>query len=323
MKSVVLKSSAIALLSTAWSMAAFAQSSTSSSIPSTSATPTNTSVTTISASSGTKFKLPVDLSYNVWFSGPAIADPTADNTPIDNFTDLNNSTVQDPLSARHYLTVGRRLNPTYNLTATLDFRTVLTDPAGNGRTRGFFWKDCFVRLSHAGLVHGDIGGNTFNLPADVRYYAPTSQIARENGTLGSLRFTLSPSLQFGKSIFSIGTVNYVKVWAQTQAATNQGGPLTQLEFYTGPQINAQIHKRVNLFVLYEAVTQKFNQGRDVAGQDPIYWSSDSRAASVLTDIQPGMDIQITDNFAISPYLNWYTALPISTTSMNLQLSASL
>ncbi len=324
MKSLIVKTSSLALLSTAWSLAALAQT-TSTSV----ATPTNTSVANISSGSSQSFKLPVDLSYTGWFYGPDLATPTAANTATDSFTDLSDTKAQDPLSARHYLTVAKSLNKNFTLSGTLDFRTVFTDP-GSSNARGFYWKDCFVKLGHSGLAEMNLSGNSIKLVGDVRYYAPTSKGARDNNTVGAFRLSLNPSIQFGKSIFSISTVNYVKGWAQTRGTTpithdadgnvtKDGGSLPLLELYTGPQINAQFTSSINGFILYEAIATKYNNTR--AGN--INWTSDNAAGSFVTDVEPGIEFAVTKNIAITPYLNWYPALPITHSSMNLQLSASL
>jgi hypothetical protein len=103
------------------------------------------------------------------------------------------------------------------------------------------------------------------------------------------------------------------VFAQTRTySPTNNAPLRQIELYTGPQLNAQVHPNVNIFLLYEAVVHM-----DTVG----FWDNNIQGLA-LTDLEPGVDIQI-GNVTISPFLNWYTALPISTTSWNLSLSASL
>lgn len=322
MKSLSVKTSSLLLVVGIFGASAFAQTPT--------ATATNTSVATVAPASETKFKLPVKLMYDAWLYGPGLNDLSGGYTVTDSFSDTDDKASQDPISMRHRPGIGRKLTDRYTLSAHLEFFTKFTDPARNGNTKGFFWSDCFLKLSRGNQALGSIGGNEIGIAGDFRYYAPTSKFARSNNTLGALRLSVNPSIKFGKSPFSITSVNYVKVWGQTRATSpisydqdgqvvRDGRPTTLLELYTGPQLNAQVHSRVNLFVMYEAAVQKYN----VTRENGLTWTNGSKGNAFLTDIEPGADITISDNLTLTPFLNWYTAAPIKTTSINLNISASL
>ncbi len=301
------KALSLALLS-ALSANAYAQSTAAIEAPS------NTSVAETKPAEAKPFKLPLTLGYTGIFFGPELIDPSADWTPAAAMGNFSDSRTQDALVVRHTLSVGKNFNNGLALSANLYFDTAMTDPAGNGKTRGFFWLDSYLKLAKTGLVDTKLGSSSFRLDTQVRAYLPTSLRSRQANTYGSYRFYLNPNITFGNSIFSLTTSNYAMVYAQPQMTNPvDGSTLRQLEFFAGPQLNAQIHPRVNLFFLYEAVVHM-----DMLGK----WDN-SQTGLALTDIEPGADIQVTDNITISPFLNWFPALPISTTSLNVSVSASL
>ena len=311
MKTVLVKTTSIALLGALCTVSAFAAQTKTSKVSGA----TNTSVAAVKPSEPSKFELPVKLSYLAYFYGPSLNNPVAASTATDSLNSNYDDTTQgDALAARHILTVAKPLG-NYKLSASIDFMTVLTDPANTGTSRGFFWKDAYLKAGNSKLATIAMGPTSLKLAGDVRYYIPTSKGARINDSMGAIRASFNPSLEFAKSRFSISSVNYAKVFMQTKDKDiNSGSNLTRYEFYTGPQVNFEFNDRVTAWVLYEAIVHKDTLGN---------WDNNPLRAKTLTDVEPGADVKITDNISVSPYLNWYPALPLKTTSVNIALSASL
>jgi hypothetical protein len=230
---------------------------------------------------------------------------------------------QDAIAMRHNAGIGRDMGKGFNLSAHAYFNTNLSDPANNGRTRGLKWRDSFLQLFKGDLAAANISGNDFSLAGDIRYYAPTSTGSRLNNNRGQVRLTVMPNLQFGKSIFSLATVSYVKFWMHSQRLTSgpdgvaNGNPMNEWEVYTGPQLTAQLTNSVAVWVLYEALLQRDTVGELTNNNKGAY------SGLGLTDVEPGATFNIGKHFSISPFLNWYPNLPVDTTSMNVTLSASI
>ena len=306
-------------ISAAWSTVAFAQSTTTSS--STPAAPSSTSVAEVKTEESSGFKLPVRLSYGVDVFGPRLTNPSDNWTATDAMSDQNDIASQDPILLRHNAAIGRDVGAGINLSAHAYFNTFMTDPANNGKTKGLKWRDSYVQASKGDLAAMTINGSELTLGGDLRYYAPTSTTSRLNNNRGQVRMTVMPNLQFGKSIFSLATVSYLKFWMHSQRLASgedgraTGAPMNEWEVYTGPQLTAQLTDSVAVWALYEALLQ-----RDTAGN---LTNAAPYSGKALTDLEPGATFNIGKHFSISPFLNWYTALPVSTTSMNVSLSASI
>lgn len=270
---------------------------------------------------GAGFKLPFNLNYNATFFGPELARPTEYWAPSARMSDQNDPATQDFVFVRHTATIGRDLGKGLNLSANAYFNTVVTDPANTGNTKGFFWNDSYLKLAKPDVAEADIGGSKLGLGGDVRYYAPTSRVSQLNENRGQLRLSVNPNLRLGDSIFSITSVNYAKYWFNSReyaANSNGTAPMTLLELYTGPQVNAQVTDWLNVFVLYEAILH-----RDTFGDWDNSADSARYSGVALTDIEPGMDIQIGKHITVSPFLNWYPTLPLETMTWNLSLNAAL
>ncbi len=307
-------------LSAAWSSLALAQSTTSASAP---AAPSSTSVAEVKTEESKGFKLPVSLNYSADVFGPRLSNPSDNWTPTDRMSNQNDPTTQDALLIRHNASIGRDLGAGYKISGHAYFNTFMTDPGNTGNLKGFKWRDSYVKLAKGDLGAVNLGGNELSLGGDVRYFAPTSLRSRLDNNRGQARLSLNPNLQFGKSIFSLAAVNYAKFWMHSQRlgsaldGTATGNPMTEWEFYTGPQVTAQLGDVVGVWVLYEAIVQRDTVSNWSNGKDA------SHSGKALADLEPGATFNIGKNISISPFLNWYTSLPINTTSVNMSLSASL
>jgi hypothetical protein len=302
MNNLWLKAGLIASLSV--SGLAFAQSS-STSAPAMS----GTSTTQSSAVAPQTALSRIGVSTLSWFYGPYV-----NNLKENTVTDDSVDSVKG-LDSRHQLTVKYNISDKMSIGPVLDFLWSFTDKEGKNDNT-FAWKDSFIKFKHSDLYSANIGGNDISVAGDLRYFVPSSKNSRTSNNYGGMRLSLNPSIQFGKSPFSISTVNYSRVWFQTQTNNPAGSSLPLLELYTGPQINYQVNDAVTAFVLYEADLVYNNNGvpnsRDVKKSQPS-----------LADVEPGVDIKLHDRVTLSPYLNWFTNQRLSTTTVNLAASFTL
>lgn len=281
------------------------------------------SVATTPAVELKEFKLPFNIYYSGFFYGPHVGsmtetsrhDDTIHNSaPASDGTSMPESMAG--LEMRHQPGIGKTLSQNYSISGVLDFATRFTDPnprAGVPSNTGFFWKDSFVRLNRSAVNIYKKRSFNFSIGGDMRVYVPSSKVARDANTVGALRFSLSPGIVFN-NMFSLATVSYVKAWLQTKDRALGGGALPVVEFYSGPQFNFSPINRLNFYVLYEATLTRNSDG---------HWNNEPRMLNATTDVEPGVNIKITNNLTLSPFLNWYPALPLSTTNANLEITASL
>lgn len=280
---------------------AFAQSSTTSA-PAMSGSSTAES----SAVAPQKKALPISVSTLSYLHGPFV-------------NDLGSSTVTDDsvgsttgLDSRHIMALKYKLTDKITIAPTADFNWSFTNAKGDGQNT-FTWRDSYIKVSHSDLYSNNLYGNDLSVAGDLRFYVPSSKTARDNDTIGRIRASLNPSIQIGKSRFSISTVNFATVWLQTKDKKADGSPLHRAELYTGPQVNYQVNDAVTAFVLYEA--------DQVIETDGVSNTTNPLASN--TDLEPGVDIKINDNITLTPYLNWYTNQRLSTTTVNLAAAITL
>ena len=144
---------------------------------------------------------------------------------------------------------------------------------------------------------------------------PTSDYSRENKTLGSARFTVTPNLQIGESGLSLAVVNFVRYWFQRQDLQSGSTDLTlpRLMLYTAPILSYSIRDNFSVWGMLEA-TMSYDTFGFVNTDDP------NRS---LMDLEPGFDFKLSDHVTISPYLNWFVNRPLNTTSINFMAHLSI
>lgn len=285
--------------------------STSTTLPS-SAVPTSVAVATVTPS--TKLRLiPDAITDWVVFTGPSINKPTSMGTPDDS---INNTQA---LSMEHYLGFKYKLSDSVSLVPTMDMLYNFTDPNRDGNTRGFSWGDAYLSLRKSALINTSLGSNKLTIDGWLNYYAPTSKIERVSNTIGSIAVWANPTLQFGKSRWSLSGYSYARQYMQTNSRPqisdiSPGTFLIQSKFYAGPQINYEFNDKATGFLLYEAVARIYTNGYPD-------WVRNSQRS--LTDLEPGMMINVSKSVMLMPCLNWYLNQPVSTTSVNLNASLKL
>ncbi len=285
-----------------------ATTATTIGIPAASSTPSyspvNTSTATTSMGTSERRALPLSIAATSFFYGPRVAAPTSSSTTAFTKGGIWGLSLQNQIAAKYNLTNDLSITPVF------DFVYQLTDPTNGGADRRVsLMYDSFIKVAKAGLIRGKLLGQKATLDCDTRVFVSTSESSRENKTRGSVRVSFIPSIEFNRSNFSLSMVNHARYWVQSndRQALDPSATLPRLQLYTGPQLNYQFTQQVTAWVLYEATVVV-----DTAGIPNTRNPNRS-----LADVEPGLDIKINDRVSMTPYLNWYTNQPLSTTSMNL------
>ncbi len=263
---------------------------------------TSQSVTQGSSVAPEAKKLPINMSFLTMMFGPQVSDPVSSMTSSDSIGGKSG------LGTRNFLSMTYKLSEKLSLTPVLDFNYQLTD-----NDRGASLNDAYIRLKRKEILSSNIGIHPVSMDADIRYYAPTSQGARDNNAIGAVRTSLYPSVQIAKSRFSLSGLFFAKAWMQTQDTNAKGKNLNMVQLYSGPQISYAVSDKISAFILQEA-NVVYNTAGIPNSRDPN---------TSLVDLEPGVDIQVNDRVTLSPYLNWYTNQNISTTSVNLNADIKL
>jgi len=287
----------------ACSLTAFAQSSTT-------AATAGTSVTNAEVTAPKAKELPIQILTSSTLNGPRV------NTPTDNkITGASDDREAfEGIYTREQLGVKYIINEKTSIKPTVDFNYRLTDPTPAKNNRQFHWRDSYVNLSRTGVIEETVAGNAAAMDLGLRAYVPTSQSSRDNNTLGGARLALYPSLEIGKTGFSLSNESYARYWFQQHENNDKGKSLIMAELYTGPQLNYAVNDKVNAFVLFEAIVDYDKSGMPTNSTDP---------KASQCDFEPGVDLKLHKNVTVSPFLNWYTNQPMYTTTLNINASIRL
>jgi hypothetical protein len=311
MKNLIVKTGVVTTLAI-FSFSAFAASRSATKMPAPSSqedlAPAEKSVAEADLLAPKEKQLPLTIIDAAVLYGPTVNDPFGISVTDDSVDATTGITFRNQFNFKY------KLNSQLTLTPVLDFDYQLTDPdAARNGVRQFRWRDSYVKLTHSSLWDADFSGNKFAVPAGVRLYAPTSKTARESNTIGAIRLDLNPEMTIAGSRFSVSTANYVKVWAQTNRFDRSHKSLPSTELYAGPQLNYAFNDSAIAFVLYE-VSVRYNTLGVPNTNDP---------KKSLADLEPGASFKVHKRVALTPYLNWFTNQPISTTTLNLNADLTL
>lgn len=251
--------------------------------------------------------LPLSINSTSFMYGPQLSNPGVHSS-----ADSEIGALQ-PMYIRNQIGFSYKLDAKSAITPVLDFDLITADAGGNAANEGFHWRDSFVKLNRSGLAEANLGGNTLTLDGDVRFYVPTSLASRTNNKIGALRVSMNPSLQIGKSKWSLSAVNFAKYHFQSKDESAPGKALARLDVYAGPQINYEFNSTVTAFLLYEATTTWNTAGIP----DYINYATSN------SDIEPGVNLNLHERLSLTPTLNWYTNQKLSTTSFVLVASIKL
>lgn len=243
--------------------------------------------------------------------GPALNDPGSGVAPDTFRSDREGVNLQNQFSLAY------NVNDQISIAPVFDFELYLSDPADqyDRAQRLSMTYDSYVRATYNNMLSADVGTSTLSLSSDVRYYVPTSDFSRDNRSPGSLRLMLTPSLSFAHSSWSLAVVNFVRYYFQRQAfmTNNPGLALPRVMYYTGPVVSYQVNDKVALWNVLEATVTYDTQG--------VANTTDPDRS--LFDVEPGVDLKVSDHVTLSPYLNWFVNRPLNTTSINLMASVSM
>ena len=271
--------------------------------------PSNSSVASASITKAEKKPLPISANLSSTLFGPTANDIDGGKT-ADSAID-----AEMGLFSRHTLGVKYSLMKDLSVAAVGEGDVQHTILPGSSEAKGFTMRDPYVKISKANLINTSIKGNALAVDSQVRMYAPLGKSSKAANTISKVSLFMNPTLNIGKSRFSISAANYARYFIQSKELhPKTNSPMTQMDFYTGPQLNYEVSDKISAFVLYEAEMTYDTLGRSETNYAP----NNSK-----TDLEPGVSLQLGKAVNLTPFLNWYTNQRLSTTSVNLNASINL
>jgi hypothetical protein len=221
--------------------------------------------------------------------------------------DINKNAAGDPVFIRSNASLGYKVSP--DLVAGGVARVDYLPKNGNDT----LWEDAYLRLMAPKLI------NKGNLTAvgDLRFYVPTSHLSRENGLMTGITTRFVPSYTPTGSRFTFGTI-FSHTWYVHDGRVDSVNPTATTawssEFYVGPNLSYQISPKVALTALYE-----FDAVRMANASGLLNYTSDTHTANGYTDFEPGVNVDITPNIYINPFLNMYPGSDFSLDTTNINI----
>ncbi len=229
--------------------------------------------------------------------GPSVDNPASLRAPDDSVMTLD--TV---------LSAGYKITP--EITAGV-FGEVVLQPF---LQRDYTFSDPAVKLSHSKLI----SSGTFNLATDLRVYPGLLGSTRNKDQYFAWRTTQNMNYEIPGTRLTVGSVSYIRQYVmgpQGAAVGSSGKPSTDFLGYWGPNVNYQLTPKVALTALYELYpVHKLGGGFGLASISQGY----------PMDFEPGVSIDVTDTFNVSPFLNIYpTDAKLANTTVNVTVVAKL
>ena len=198
-----------------------------------------------------------------------------------------------------YFTLGAR--PTKSTLVGVGLPLTFTPVMGQGAKI----PDMFVKVQDSKLISS--GG--FNMNGFVRFYAPTTGTSQSNNMIVSPRLEQVSTYDFANSRVEIGAYTFIRPYFY---AGNAGSPdATQLALDVSPFLNFTLTPTVQA-TLWTDIIQM----------------TSPRSGSALalinqeTDVEPGVNWDITPKLSINPYINIYPGnMSLSATSIGMVIAA--
>jgi hypothetical protein len=228
------------------------------------------------------------LSYFGIFYGPSLGAASSLQPTVSGEPD-----PERPILLKNFLTAGYRLSEDVVASATLHW---LHRPV-HGQDLSF--RDPYLRVAHQGLINS--GGLVWY--ADARAHLAVSAFSRESDLLAGFQTFQILTYQVGTSRLSLG--------AYGSARYNVYGPQgsgNDLELYLGPNLAYQLTPTLSFSVLYEM------------GMSHAFGEPPGRMFNDGTDLQPGINWDVTPTLMINPYLNIYTGDKVTLDSTSLGMT---
>jgi len=261
-----------------------------------------------------KKPLPITLSDSFDIYGPTLIEPQTlklHDSGINKDTGLGE---QIGLSTRHRVSLMYKASDTVSFGPVADFSMQMTRANPTQEQMGVQWKDSYFRINKSNLLQAKIGKIKMNLNSNLRLFAPTSQGSKNNKVIGSAALFLVPTFASDNSKLSFSLVTFARSWINSQGSNEKNTALNAYQIYARPTLNYDISDKTSAFLLVEAYDTFDTQGQPLSKRD----KNES-----LVDIEPGMNFTLNKHLSLSPYLNWFTAQPIKTTSINLNVNLSM
>ena len=190
----------------------------------------------------------------------------------------------------------------------------LSDVAKVGMRMHFFYTPVVNNLGQNGATMYDplvqvsdssiYSKGDFKVGGYIRAYLPLTQESQNLDRIFAIRFFANLSYDVTSKL-SIGSYLYfLPAWYGTDPR-GLNNPTALL--YAGPNISYEIHKNVQLTMLYELESYK---AKGV---------SSSILSNQYTDLEPGLNWDITPTFSLTPYLNFYPGNSFSWDSTNINM----
>lgn len=232
----------------------------------------------------------VSVNYFGILYGPSVTEPTSHQPTANGIPD-----PERPVFVKNYMTLGYSMSDTLMVSASAYWTWIPV------QGQNFAMRDPYLRIANTSLISS---GN-FNLYADARVHLPVTTISRQNDMLMGFQAFQISSYQVGTSRLSVG--------AYTSARMNvfgSSGYGPDLELYLGPNLTYQVSPKVGLTLLYEM------------GMSHMYGDAPFQFVNDGTDLEPGVNWEITPNLAVNPYLHLTTGekVTLKTTSFGMTLS---
>jgi hypothetical protein len=258
----------------------------------------------------------LSASYTGVYFGASISDPLANYQPDENTGKLN----ADPEGhanrngfMKNTFDVGYKVNDQIKIRPTLYFGT------REYANEAFTLRDPYLRIQHASLF----SAGKLNVTGDLRLGVGVSEnslAANKHGYVhmrSNISYDVSPRLTASmlgyveQAIY--GSTSGARINAHTGKSSAGKGNAT--DFYAGPQLEYRLSPTMTVSMLYEMTASRSR----TAGLTEI------TSEGYVTDLEPGLNWDITPKVSFSPFLNLTTGNRIAadTTTLGAVLSLKL
>ena len=144
----------------------------------------------------------------------------------------------------------------------------------------------------------------FKLSGYARAYLPVTAESTATGRQIQFRFLLNPNYEIPHTRFTVGVYSY----AQPASYSGYNATNTTFATYLAPYVYYQLTRTVSITSLYEMAAVRMQRQGDLTSFN-----------NGGTDFEPGVNWDISPNFSINPYLNFYTGNQISMDSTSINM----
>jgi len=242
----------------------------------------------------------IQVNFAGTYYGPGLSNISAASPDA---TSLSGNGVQNLDST---LMAGYKLTDNIVAGPVLAFKLMPMGKEGVGDA-GVGLKDPFLRAIH-GKVYSK--GN-LNLSMDLRAYLPVTAGSQKATKQFGIRSSQNLSYEIPNTRLTLISSTFVRAWLYGSQMLD--GSNSDLEIVFSPNLNYQFSPKVAATLWVDLLQLTHTMG------DPT-----ANLANSAIDIQPGVNWDVTQNFSLQPYLNFYPGvLDFEHSSVGLNISARL